>query len=764
MERLGDAVPSSVERVVAVEPGPDGVARLFIREVGGALRAEDVEFRPILLLADPALLVDSGVENTIEHLAGDAKFAWLAVFPDTKRHDAAVKYLRKHTGASPSAPSAPYKVFTDTTQRLLMGREFRLFRGMAFKEVRKLRFDIETLTTEGFEFPNPSRPEDRIAMISLADNTGWEECLVLEIPSDAAERKLLEEFVALVSARDPDTMEGHNIFKFDLPFIAARAKRLGVDLALGRELPWCEGRPTLKGRPSRMNIAERTINYVKYEISGRHVVDTFHLVQHYDVVTRELESFGLKSVARHFGVAAPDRTYVPPEEISALFRRDPERLRAYAMDDVRETASISDILAPSYFHQTQLVPLSYQNCVTRGSASKIEAMLVSAYLAAGESIPASEMSRPFAGGLTVAAETGVFNNVRHCDVRSLYPSIIISNKWTPSRDRLGAFSELLEKLRRFRLEAKDAAAASSSSGASDADTLASLQAAFKILINSFYGYLGFSQGSFNDFRLAEMVTAEGRGILEAMMDILRSQGAVVIEADTDGIYFQLPGDDGTSDSVSRIERRMAEELPTGIEVEMDALFPAMFCYKSKNYALSHSDGSVSITGAALKSRGLEPFQREYLARLLELILKHRGQGAAELTREFRGAIETRTIPLAKLAKTEELRESVENYRKKLAAGKGRRAAAYELADKSDLDFKQGDRVVFYVTGDKKRVSVVENSKLLRDAPIDGSRDENTAYYLAKLDDLAAKFADFIEEDDAADGIPDYDNPLGLEFN
>ena len=38
----------------------------------------------------------------------------------------------------------------------------------------------------------------------------------------------------------------------------------------------------------------------------------------------------------------------------------------------------------------------------------------------------------------------------------------------------------------------------------------------------------------------------------------------------------------------------------------------MFSYKMKNYALLDEDGKIIIKGAALHSRGLEPFQRNYL--------------------------------------------------------------------------------------------------------------------------------------------------------
>jgi hypothetical protein len=87
-----------------------------------------------------------------------------------------------------------------------------------------------------------------------------------------------------------------------------------------------------------------------------------------------------------------------------------------------------------------------------------------------------------------------------------------------------------------------------------------------------------------------------------------------------------------------------------------------------------------------------------------------------------------------LAKSETLSDSPENYRKKLESGSGRRSAAYELALASGKKYRAGDKIQFYITGTKAKVSVVENSKLLLADGV-GERDENTAYYLAKLDAL-----------------------------
>ena len=152
----------------------------------------------------------------------------------------------------------------------------------------------------------------------------------------------------LIRERDPDVLEGHNIFRFDLEYLEARARRHRVPLTWGRD------GSVLRGFPSRMQVAERTIGYRRYGVTGRHIVDTWILAQLYDVGARDLESYGLKDVARHFGIAAPDRTYLPPEEIPRIFLDDPARLMAYARDDVIETLGLSAILSPPYFVQAQM--------------------------------------------------------------------------------------------------------------------------------------------------------------------------------------------------------------------------------------------------------------------------------------------------------------------------------------------------------------------------------------------------------------------------
>jgi len=724
---LDELVPSKYDRVVAAAPNRDGTAALFVRTQEGGTVQEQVEFQPWLLVSGKALAESIPGAASVQPLTGSGVYNARVRFPDQSTYYDALKHLKSETGCSPSAFGAPYRVFSDLTQQLLAAIPCRLFRAMPFSELHRLQLDIETRTTPGYDFPNPEREGDAIIAIALCDATGWRHCLC---GHEMGEPDMLREMVRLIMERDPDVIEGHNIFQFDLPYIETRCKRHGVKLKIGRN------GSAATSRSSRFTAGERTSNYRRYDVYGRHIVDTLHLVQLYDVSHRDLQSYGLKAVARYFGVAAPDRTYVDVADITELFRKDPDTVRDYCLDDVRETEAVSRLLSPSYFYQAQLTPFSYQNCVTRGNATRIDALLTASYLHAGESLPCPQAPRQFRGGLTDSLRSGVFENVWHVDVRSLYPSIIISDKLRPRCDSLNLFSTFLTELKRFRLIAKDAAR---TGPPREREHSEALQSSFKVLINSFYGYTGFAQGTFNDFDVAETVTARGREILQSMLDFLEGANAMVIEMDTDGIYFVPPPRVTDTDAM---QERIQQILPPGIEVDLDATYKAMLGYKSKNYALLDHDGKVSVTGAALKSRGLEPFQRRYIQELVTLLLTRRGEGAAELHERYAAAIREHLLPLADLAKREVLSKPPRVYQEKLAAGATNRSAAYELVLRAEREYSQGDQVVFYVTGEKKSVGVADSAKLLGDAD-PNVRDENVPYYLDKLHKLHKKFADFV---------------------
>src|SRR5256885_7038941 len=384
---------------------------------------------------------------------------------------------------------------------------------------------------------------------------------------------------------------------------------------------------------------------------------------------RSLTGFERVDVARHFDLCqSEDLSALAGKELQRAYIDNDEKFRRRALCGVRETRAMSTLLSPSYLVQAQIFPYNYQDVIVRGNATRIDALFLREYFRQRHSIPELPIPQTFEGGYTDIFFTGVARNVWHCDVASLYPSIMLAFDCFPASDRLQIFRSLLTDLRKFRLEAK--AEMRAAKEAKEQHHLEALQNTFKILLNSFYGYLGFAQGHFADFDAAARVTQIGRDLLRKMIDWLTAHGAQVIEVDTDGIYF-VPPSDAKPDE---LREELAKELPPGIEVEFDEQFDAMFSYKAKNYALLTRDGDVVIKGGALKSRGLEKFQRVFLEEMIKLLMEGKPEAISQLRDGFEKKIRDREWHIDMLMKTDTLQDSLDKYRAKIAGSSRNRAA------------------------------------------------------------------------------------------
>jgi DNA polymerase elongation subunit (family B) len=695
-------------RIVAIELGETGTVKVYRREEDGSTASDIEPFHPFVWCDSD--VTDLNIDA--EKLAGDLRFGW-RISVNSWKELIALRNGLKNAGRSFFALSDPVQHYLTHTGRTL-------FKGLALTELRRLQLEVLAL-------------DERLMSIALSDNTGWEELIVIDSANaEESERAALKRLTALIKERDPDVIEGHDLFRSDLPLLVARARKAKVKLDWGRSGGF------LRSRPSRLQIAEKTIDYPKFAVDGRHFVDTFLLAQFYDVGMRSLSGFDRIDVAQHFGLCdSADISSLTGKELEREHQADSERFRQRALCAVRETRAIADLLSPSYFIQAQIFPYNYQDVIVRGNATRINALFLREYYRQRHSIPEMPMVRGFEGGYTAIFFTGVARNVWHCDIASLYPSIMLQFDCWPATDQLQIFRHLLTDLRTFRLEAK--ASMRAAKDRAQQQYFHALQNTFKILINSFYGYLGFAQGHFADFDAAARVTQIGRELLQKMIDWLNARGAQVIEVDTDGIYFVPPPNAKPDD----LRDALAKELPPGIEVEFDEQFDAMFSYKAKNYALLTREGEVVIKGGALKSRGLEKFQRVFLEHMIKLIMEGKPEAVPQLRDDFEKKIRDREWHIDMLMKTDTLQDSLDKYRAKIGAGGRNRAAAYELALASGRAYKPGEQISYYIKATPKKVAAYEATKLATDFDPE-NRDENIDYYVAKLDELVKKFAGVAE--------------------
>src|SRR5438309_5714846 len=565
-------------RIVAIELGETGTVRVYCRAKNGSTTVDVEPFHPFVWTDGD--VTDLGLENA-QRLGGDLRYNWL-VTVDSWKELIALRNGLKKAGRS-------FFSLSDPVQHYLSASGRTLFKQLPFEELKRVQLEVLSPTGEN-DLADASQTS--IASVALSDSSGWEQLIVVD-PENAeeSERDALKQLTAILKERDPDVIEGHDLFRFDLPYLVARARKTKVKLDWGRSGGF------LRSRPSRLQIAEKTIDYPKFQVDGRHFVDTFLLAQFYDVGMRALSGFERIDVAQHFGFCdAAEISALTGKALQREYLRKGEHFRKRALCAVRETRALANLLSPSYFIQAQIFPYNYQDAIVRGNATRINALFLREYLRQRHSIPELPMPRSFEGGYTNIFFTGVARNVWHCDVASLYPSIMLQFDCFPATDELQIFRHLLTDVRTFRLEAKGQMRAERDPARQH--HLQALQNTFKILLNSFYGYLGFAQGHFADFDAAAHVTQIGRDLLKKMIDWLNAHGAQVVEVDTDGIYFVPPDQTDIDD----LQRGLAKELPVGIDVEIDEQFDAMFSYKAKNYALLAKDGELVVKGGALKSR------------------------------------------------------------------------------------------------------------------------------------------------------------------
>lgn len=687
---------------------------------GPGRETREETLRPFAWLPAGAFVAAEGV--VIERLAGEGFFTELARAENLPRFEAWLD-------AAKAAGAKGIDVVRPLESQWLLQTRRRLFGELPFARLRRCQLDIETSSADG-GFSDPSRPEDRVLAVGLRCG-GENRFLVLREENDAAEKALLEELNATLAALDPDTIEGHNIFKFDLDFLRLRAKRHKVPCAWGRF-----GQKA-KFRNSRLKVAERWVDFPRCDLPGRTVIDTYLLVQLHDITARELQGYGLKEVAVYFGVTTDDdgRTYLAGDKIAAAYRENRDAFLAYLGDDLRETAGVADVLLPTYFEQVKTFPILLQEATLRGSSGKIDLLFLEEYYHARRACPVPPEVAPFEGGYTRSFQEGVFRHVLHFDVASLYPSLLLLLDRNPRNDALGVFIPLLRRLREYRLKYKQLARTGLT--ADERAEAQARQASFKILINSFYGYLGFSGARFGDGELAAEVTRRGRELLQTLIDAFAAEGCTILEADTDGIYLSSEKHYAAPEALLA---KVETVLPEGIDLEYDGHYEAMWCYKAKNYALRDGD-RVVLKGSALRSRGIEPYLKGLTGHLIRFLLGLESASPLERLAELRRAIEARELAVGELAKTEVLGMNPDAYERFIAEGGKPRRAAAEVALRMSPRPRMGERVGYYLVAKAKG----QTSDWQRARPVaefDPARPE-THYdpkaYLEKLDDWLERY-------------------------
>lgn len=548
-----------------------------------------------------------------------------------------------------------------------------------YEQLAKLYIDIETtgLNSE----------TDRVLMVGLMSGCGAK-----TIITDRDEKVLLDRTIKFLRANKPECLIGHNLFNFDLPFIARRCRLNNLT------------HPFIKAdRPARITSASmngQAIEFTPIYWRGVNILDTYHQIAIWDKQAAKLEGYGLKDSVLALKLRDDRRLELDVKEIRECWETgDTQTIQEYLEFDLDDTKLLADFLLPVVYYQMNYVPnLSFQKLAI---ASALKIQKIHEKLLPGN-IPLADERVSFEGGKVELIKPGLHSNVSKIDVSSMYPSIMLRYQICSRKDTDSKFLSVLEYMRSERLKLKALGKAG--------DKAASFQEkSLKVLINSAYGYFGTGFYTFNDYEAAALVTAYGRKILNLMVSVVEDCGGVTIEVDSDGIFF-------THDEPETVSNKVAQALPDGIEIELEVKHCGLYVPKAKNYVLVSPKGKIEVKGL-FRKRNRYPLENSFPIEFIRLYFTENLAAAEAYYQEVRQSILEGLMPVESLTVTRKISKA---EKKLVELGIG----------------QAGDRVSFWMT---KQVRYSKAGKPLKPCPVQTKTDEYWSdYYLDRLDKAKAE--------------------------
>ena len=688
---------SDITGVVAIESvGP--FMRLFIRGAAGILK-EEIPFHPFLLAMQPVDPATLPVPCECLPLHGFAAYGYLLICQNW--HDCCL--LQSHLSLVDK--KHPTLFIPDACRQFLLTSGITFFKGLSGGAIPVVLLATETVLSA----------EGTIFRIALADRLHGE---VLLSSAEMPEKMLFERLSMLIREQDPDILAGFELSK-QIPELIRRARNTGTHLFWGRD-----------GSALSLHEAKggdgRGKDDTRCHVFGRSIIDLRRLVKR------------LHQAQPTGNYAEPLRTALHPDADSSVSGVSD------ALQQVHADDSLYRLLLPSLLQLAEISPFAPQTSLAIDDTALLGSLMLGAYLRQGHALPALQIS---AAPLRKQSSQrllrqGLYGPVAHCELRALFPSILLAYRLAPRNDRLGIFLKLLQRLTGLKKEARlEAEAALSAEQFTAADSRREMLAG---LAGACHNLLSSTRFPFFDQQTAAEAERLARVLTNDLLDWLLEQGAEPLELDRDGIYFvPPPGHDGRAE-VACLMERLGGILPGEMTISCDAVYQSMFCYKPGNFALLGHDGRLYLHGSSMKAVNLEPFLRGFLHRELRLLLEGAADRVPHLYEELLQQLADRRIPVEQLARTETIPLPPEQYRRELQAGRRHHSAACELALKSGLKLHAGERISYYVTGNGRNINVHEHCRLV--SQFDPSRpDINIPWYAEKLHQLYQRLSEFVQD-------------------
>jgi DNA polymerase delta subunit 1 len=524
-------------------------------------------------------------------------------------------------------------------------------------------------------------PYDKTCLCYKQTDPNLEGCNILSFPT---EREMLEAFQKYIHTKDVDIITGWNIFGFDMEYIYKRAQinRCNPDFFNLGKLKDTESELTIK-KLSSSALGDNLLKLLP--MSGRFIFDMFHEVKK----GYKLDSYKLDNVSRLY--LGDQKIDMAPKEMFARYREeDPVKLREVAEYCIKDTLlphklmkKLCTLLNLVEMAKATWVPATF--LVERGQQIKVFSQLTKKARELGFMVPTIRYGaipeEPYEGATVLEAQKGAYYTpITALDFEALYPSIMMAHNLCYSSyvmdekkygqvpgityetfhigDRTYKFAQdvpsllpsILLELKQFRKQAKKDMA--NSTGFMK-EVYNGKQLAYKISMNSVYGFTGAGKGILPCVPIASTTTSKGRSMIEETKNYVEANfpGAKVRYGDTDSVMVEFDvGDRKGEEAIAyswEVGERAAEECSALFKkpnnLELEKVYWPYFLYSKKRYAAKlwtkgkdnkmHMD-YIDVKGLQLVRRDNTPHVREVCKELLDVVLTSSDPGPPkELAKE-----------------------------------------------------------------------------------------------------------------------------------
>ena len=558
------------------------------------------------------------------------------------------------------------------------------------------------------------------------------------------EEEMLEGFVDLIKKQSPDILTGYFSDGFDMPYIKARAEKLGVKLNLGLD----GSKPTFtRGRISSSSIF------------GIIHIDLFRFIDTVFSQYLQSETLGLDDVATELlGEGKKEHEFKKSNKIKEHEWKD---FFDYNLQDSILTFKLTEKLWPDMLEFSKIIQEPLWEITRSGMSQLVEDYILhnlKNFNEIAEKRPLhDEIERrrelgKYEGAFVFQPIPGLYEKVVMFDFTSMYSSVIITYNLSKStflgsqqkkankefreanEADLGEegkayftlkpgflptmLREMVEKRKKYKAEYKKHPESNMAKATSNA---------YKLLANAAYGYQGFFGARYYCREAAAATAALAKKSILDTIEKIKKAGYKVIYSDTDSIAF-LQENKTKTETLEFLEH-LNKNMPGIMELELEDFYKrGIWVTKrdgefgaKKKYALIDEKDKMKIRGFETVRRDWCDLARELQSKVLELILKQGNEKEAlDLVKKTIKDLKERKIDRKQIRVRTQLKKPISEYKSRTP-----HVIAAEKMKEAGMPIDIGMTIEYFIAETREKKALVRDKVKL----MEEKGEYNIKYYL-----------------------------------